>query len=205
MRGSDGLMRPIPHSDDILVYYANKAMAKLSTRTPFVETSDQKEVSEVDAVEDDVDYTYEDREYSLEEAEDGSVRRHYRRFDQETGDLICYISESDHGDEDAGQYYQDSNGRARVVIKVKYKRKRQEGHADANKSTAPSTRNSIVCSARGSADSSSEFNMVRFLEAQSGGASRIFGQSIFGLSQAICDEIIKWHLKNTTNRRGWQI
>lgn len=195
VRGPDGLMRPILHSDDILVYYANKAMAKLSTRTPFVETSDQKEVSEVDAVEDDVDYTYEDREYSLEEAEDGSVRRHYRRFDQETGDLICYISESDHGDEDAGQYYQDSNGRARVVIKVKYKRKRQEGHADASKSTAPSTRNSIVYSARGSADSSSEFNMVRFLEAQSGGASRIFGQSIFGLSQAICDEIIKMALK----------
>ncbi|EFO65331.1 Hypothetical protein GLP15_3261 [Giardia lamblia P15] len=195
VRGSDGLMKPAPYSDDILIYYANKTIAKLSSRTPFVETSDQKEASEIDAVEDDTNYIYEDREYSLEEAEDGSVRRHYRKFDQETGNLLCYISESDHGDEDVGQYYQGSNGKAHVVIRVKYKRRREEGSKSTSNHATLSTKNSIVCPVRGSVDSSSDFNIMRFLGVQSGDASKIFGQSIFGLSQAICDEIIKIALK----------
>ena len=74
VRGSDGLMKPISYSDDLLIYYANKNISKVSARDPFVETSDQKEVSEMGTVEDDTEYIYEDREYSLEEAEDGSVR-----------------------------------------------------------------------------------------------------------------------------------
>lgn len=205
VRGSDGLMKPISYSDDLLIYYANKNISKVSARDPFVETSDQKEVSEMGTVEDDTEYIYEDREYSLEEAEDGSVRRHYRKFDQETGDLLCYISESDHGDEDAGQYYQDSNGRAHVIIRVKYRKRGGRARISASGVyTLPSSRNSIVRSvhstrsahsARGSADSSSEFNLARFLDGQNGDTTRVFGHSIFGLSQVICDEIIKIALK----------
>lgn len=210
VRGSDGLMKPIPCSDDFLIYYANKSMTKVDNRTPFVDTSDQKEASEIEmnTVKDDTDYVYEDREYSLVEADDGCVRRHYRKLDQETGDLLCYISESEHGDEDVGQYYQDANGKAHVIIRVKYRRIKGRDPVDRIQRTASaknrvpedahttiSSRNSIVQSVRGSADSSSEFNIARFLDTQTDGANRLLGRSIFGLSQALCDEIIKIALR----------
>lgn len=206
VRGSDGLMRPIPHSDDILVYYANKAMAKLSTRTPFVETSDQKEVSEVDAVEDDVDYTYEDREYSLEEAEDGSVRRHYRRFDQETGDLICYISESDHGDEDAGQYYQDSNGRARVVIKVKYKRKKGRKVTQMQTRVQPLVQGTLLSALLADLPTAHRSSIwCDFWRLRAVAQAEFLDKVSSDCPRQYAMRSLKWHLKNTTNRRGWQI
>lgn len=210
VRGSDGLMKPIPHSDDVLIYYANKNRTTTVNRTPFVDTSDQRETSEIETntSKDDIHYFYEEREYSLVEADDGSIRRHYRKFDQKTGDLLCYLSESDHGDEDVGQYYQDVNGKAHVIIKVKYQRRKSKGSIDKRKRVASaenrvtdsahaiiSSRKSIVQSRRGSADSSSEFNVAQFLDTQNDGAGRIFKQSIFSLSQALCDEIIKITLK----------